>query len=111
MRKRFVFIKVSDKLQFVEQTRAHFYTGISRMCALQDGTGRTPECLGASLHSEQGAAPLAPLGGFPLKAKGVTTKSHAFCLFYCLTNTPLKVWVLILVETTGLDCRFADGKP
>ena len=40
---------------------------------------------GASLHSVQGAASLVPLCGYPLKAKGV--KSHAFCLFYCLTNT------------------------
>ena len=40
----------------------------------------------ASLHSEQGTAPRAPLYGDPLKAKGFR---HAFCLFNCLTNTAL----------------------
>ena len=110
MRKRFVFIKVSDKFQFVEQTKgAHM--GISRMCALRDGTGRTPECLGASLHSEQGAAPpLHRESGYPLKAKGVTTKSNAFCLFYCLTNTPLTVGaVFFLPAAETALCRFESG--
>ena len=41
--------------------------GNPRMCALRDRTAQTPECLGCfpSLCSEQGAAPLAPLCGYP----------------------------------------------
>ena len=71
--------------------RAHFYTGIPRMCAhlrpksrrvaavglrnaslrlgVRGRTPRTPECPGcfASLRSEQGTASLAPLCGYPCR--------------------------------------------
>ena len=100
---------MTAKFQFVELIlRAHFYTDETRMCAhlrpksrrvaavgLRNASLRLGVCeteqlgplnvWGASLRSVQGAASLVPLCGYPLKAKGV--KSHAFCLFYCLTNT------------------------
>ena len=39
----------------------------------------------------KGLRSLAPLCGYPLKTKCVTTKSHAFCIVNCLTKTPLTV--------------------
>ena len=59
-------LRKSVSVPLVIILRAHFYTGIPRTCALRGGP-RTPECPGhfALLRSEQGAAPLAPLCGYP----------------------------------------------
>ena len=40
--------------------------------------------------TNKGLHPLLRESGYSLKTKCVTAKSHAFCIFNCLTNTPLK---------------------
>lgn len=61
------------------------------MCTLR---GKTPQgssnVRGALRHyvPNKGLYPLHRKSGYPLMAKGVTSKSHAFYLFYCLTNPP-----------------------
>lgn len=59
------------------------------LSARQNAPG-TFKCPGhfTSLHSEQGTESLAPLGGYLLKAKGVTTKVTPFANFTIL-RTPL----------------------
>ena len=49
--------------------RAHFYTGQAPYVRPAERTARAPECPVhfASLCSEQGAAPLAPLCGYPCR--------------------------------------------
>ena len=104
---------MTAKFQFVELIlRAHFYTDETRMCAhlrpksrrvaavglrnaslrlgVRGRTPRTPECPGrfASLRSEQGAASLAPLCGYPCMKKGVTTFVTPFAYLTVLRTPP-----------------------
>ena len=65
--------------------------GLSPVCAL--GETEHPGHLnvrGVLRHcvSSKGLHPLRRESGYSLNVKGVTSKSHAFYLFYCLTNTP-----------------------
>ena len=86
-----IYARKSVPVPLVIILRAHFYTGIPRMCAhlrpksrrvaavglrnaslrlgVRGRTPRTPECPGcfASLRSEQGTASLAPLCGDPCR--------------------------------------------
>lgn len=41
-----------------------------------------------SLRSEQGTASLAPLGGYPLKSKGVTMKSRLLTILLSYEHRP-----------------------
>ena len=76
-----IYARKSVPVPLVIILRAHFYTGIPRMCALRDRP-RTSECLGASLRSEQGAAPLAPLCGYPCRLG----QQKRFCKPFQLTK-------------------------
>ena len=60
-----------------------------RTCVQESQTPRTAVCLGrfALLRQEQGTVPLAPLCGYPPKAKGVTTKVTPFA-YYTVLRTP-----------------------
>ena len=98
---------------------AHFYTGYPRMCAhfrpksrrnaavglrnaslrlsVRDRTPQTPECPGrfASLCSEHGTVSLAPRKRLSPYGKRRDHLRHAFCIFYCLINTPLKAGLFL----------------
>ena len=57
----------TEKRKIPLEQRAHFYTGASPVCALCEADSpdfNRPGCF-ASLRSVQGAAPLAPLCGYP----------------------------------------------
>ena len=66
--------------------------GVSPICALCEA--EQPGHMnvrGALRHyiPNKGLYPLRRESSYPLKTKCVTTKSHAFCISNCLTNTPL----------------------
>ena len=72
--------------------------GLSPVCAL--GETEHPGHLnvrGVLRHcvSSKGLHPLRRESGYSLNVKGVTSKSHAFYLFYCLTNTPRRPGVQV----------------
>ena len=70
---------------------AHFYTGASPVCALcEASTALTPECQGGfpSLCSEQGAAPLAPLRGYPADAKHLLHTPPGRCARFRVRTVP-----------------------
>ena len=64
------------KFQFIKQKQGRTSIRGNLVCAL------------VPLHSEQGAAPLAPLCGYPLKAKGVTTSSRLWPILLSYEQRP-----------------------
>ena len=60
--------------------RAHFYTGIPRMCVLRSEHPRHLNVWGVLRHCvpNKGLRSLAPLCGYPLKTKCVTKKVTRF---------------------------------
>ena len=61
------------------------------MCALRDRTARPPEYLGCvTAFRTRGSIPCAAMR-LSLHEKRRDHFRHAFCLFNCLTNTPLKL--------------------
>ena len=73
--------------------RAHFYTGYSPYVRLWSEHPGHLNVRGVLRHCvpNKGLHPLRCESRYSHNVKGVTTKcGHAFYLFYCLTNTPLK---------------------
>ena len=76
---------------FIEQIpRAHFYTSIPRMCALRDRTPQTTRMSGVFCITTFRTRGYPPCAALRLSSQGKRRDEvgHAFCLFYCLTNTP-----------------------
>ena len=75
------------------------------MCALRDRTARPPEYLGCvTAFRTRGSIPCAAMR-LSLHEKRRDHFRHAFCLFNCLTNTPLTVPCFVLSRVYRKRCR------
>ena len=83
------------------------------MCALRDRTARPPECLGCvTAFRTRGSIPCAAMR-LSLHEKRRDHFRHAFCLFNCLTNTPLRAAASLfpIVSRDGPPCKIKRSKP
>lgn len=80
------------------------------MCALRDRTARPPEYLGCvTAFRTRGSIPCAAMR-LSLHEKRRDHFRHAFCLFNCLTNTPLTAGVFCVWMTGGRECASAPER-
>lgn len=79
------------------------------MCALRDRTARPPEYLGCvTAFRTRGSIPCAAMR-LSLHEKRRDHFRHAFCLFNCLTNTPLKAVFAFLGDEVENYAHTHDG--
>ena len=78
------------------------------MCALRDRTARPPEYLGCvTAFRTRGSIPCAAMR-LSLHEKRRDHFRHAFCLFNCLTNTPLKAGFCGVANFSKFFSRLID---